>query len=188
MKRFTQYVSYAALLCLLLVPALTLSAQRNRAEQGERERASPEMMSFLGNPAEHMQSIHRILRETGEKIMEQRRALDNVVARVVANERRLNASNVSAADRERIRQENIASFREIETIRERIANIRHESAQQIFRIEQANYQAMIAGIARSRARITQNPAEYWLGTQKLLLSPSEQSVLLPEAEARAFYR
>ena len=185
MKRLHQYALCAALLGLLLIPGFTLSAQRN---QEEREKTSPEKMSFLGNPAAHMQNIHRILRETSGKIMEQRRILDNVVARIVANERRLSAGTLSAADRDKIRQENIASFKEIETIRERIANIRHESAQQVYRIEQANYQTMIADIARSRVRLAQSPAEYWLGIQKLLLSPSELGVLMPEGEARNFYK
>jgi len=166
---------------LLLISSFALSAQK-----GKNNPAAA--LTFFGNPADRMQGINRILRDAGEKIMEQKRMLDDVVARVVANERRLGGGALSAADREKIRQENIAGFTEVEAIREKVARIQHEAGEQVYRIEQAAYQSMTADIAQKRVRLAQNPSEYWLELRKLLFSTSEQSALLPEGEVRAFYR
>jgi hypothetical protein len=162
--------------CLLVLPGITLSAQ-----------ASPDTMTLFGNPAERIQSINRILRETGEKIMEQKRMLDDVLTRIIANERRVTA-NISAEEREKIRRENIANFREIEAIRDRVAQIQYESGQQVFRIEQAFYQSLIADIALRKNQLNQSAAEYWLRARRLLFTPSEQGAMLPENEVRNLYK
>jgi len=165
------------LCCLLILPGIILSAQQT----------SPDTMTLFGNPAERMQSIGRILRETGEKIMEQKRMLDDVLTRIVANERRVTA-NISADEREKIRRENIANFKEIEAIRERVAQIQYESGQQVYRIEQAFYQSLIADITLRKNLLNQGAAEYWLRARKLLFTPSEQGAMLPENEVRNLYK
>jgi len=162
--------------CLLMLPVLALFAQDTKKPS--------DTLTFFGNPGERMQSINRILREAGEKVMEQKRQLDSVVEKIVAGERRLKNESLQAEEREKICQENINFFKEIETIRERIARIQNESSQQIFRLEQTFHMNMTADIARKRARLAQNPAEYWLEIRKLLFSNSEQNTLLTENEAR----
>lgn len=163
--------------CLLVLPGLTLSAQQ----------ASPDTMTLFGSPAERMQNIGRILRETNEKIMEQKRMLDDVLTRIIANERRVTA-NLPAEEREKIRRDNIANFREIEAIRERVAQIQYETGQQVFRIEQAFYQSLVADIALRKNQLNQGAAEYWLRARKLLFTPSEQGSMLPENEVRNLYK
>jgi hypothetical protein len=165
------------LCCLLVLPEITLSAQQ----------ASPDTMTLFGNPAERMQSISRILRETGEKIMEQKRMLDDVLTRIIANERRV-TTNISAEEREKIRRENIASFKEIEAIRERVAQIQYESGEKVWRIEQAFYQSLTADIALRKNQLSQSAVEYWLRARKLLFTPSEQGAMLPENEVRNLYK
>jgi hypothetical protein len=176
------------LACLLVLPGLALSAQDAQGAKRGGNTNPSDKLTLFGNPGERMQIIGRLLREAGEKVMEQKRMLDDVVARIVANERRLKVSSLQAEEREKIRQENIANFREIETIRERVARIQSDTAQQVYTIEQTFHQNMTTDIARKRTRIAQSPAEYWLEIRKLLFSPSEQSSLLPESEARTFYR
>jgi len=173
MRRATLYI---ILCCMLVLPGLRLLAQ-----------ASPDAMTLFGSPAERMKSISSILREASEKITEQKRMLDDVLIRIIANERRVTAS-ISAEEREKIRRENIASFKEIEAIRERAAQIQYEAGQQVFRIEQAFYQALIADIALRKTQLNQGAAEYWLRARKLLFTPSEQGAMLPENEVRNLYK
>ncbi|MDR2733814.1 MAG: hypothetical protein LBC99_04105 [Spirochaetota bacterium] len=174
MKRAIVYI----FCCLLALPVLRLSAQAER---------SPDTMTLFGNPAERMQSIRNLLRETGEKIMEQKRMLDDVLTRIVANERRITA-NLSAEEREKIRRENIANFKEIEAIRERVAQIQYESGQAVYRIEQAFYQSLVADIALRKSQLNQSAVEYWLRARKLLFTPSEQNSMLPDNEVRNLYK
>lgn len=156
---------------------------------GERDvPAIAEELSLLGNPRERMQKINRLLREAGEKVMEQKRMLDDAVARIIANERKMAASTLSTDERLRLRTANVAAFREIEIIRERIARIQFDTAQEVYQIEQTAYQSMINDISQKNTQIEADPLAYWLTVRRLLMTPSELSSNLSENDLKAIYR
>ena len=147
-----------------------------------------EELSLLGNPRARMQKINQLLREAGEKVMEQKRMLDDAVGRIVANERKMAASSLSTSERQKLRLANITAFREIEIIRDRIARIQFNTAQEVYQIEQSAYHAMMADIAQKNAQIGTDPLVYWLAVRKLLMTPSELSSNLSENDLKAIYR
>jgi len=167
---------------LLVVLALPVSAQQRDVP------ANAEELTLLGNPKERMQKINRLLREAGERVLEQKRMLDDAVARIIANERKMAASSLSGEERQKLRTANIAAFREIEIIRERIARIQFDTAQEVYQIEQTAYHSMINDIAQKNAQIGTDPLAYWLAVRRMLLSPSELSSNLSENDLKAIYR
>jgi len=164
--------------------AVILSAGDNRQEAS----APVDQTSILGNPKERMFEINRLLRDAGERVLEQKRMLDDAVARIIAAERRIAGSSLSPAERQNLLAANLAAFREIETIRERIASIQFETARQVFQVEQTYYQSMTADINQKNTLIASDPVGYWIGTRRLLLSPSELRGNLSDSELRAIYK
>lgn len=172
-------IAFLLVLTMVIIP---LHAGKQEAS------TSAEELSLLGNPRERMQKINRLLREAGEKVMEQKRMLDDTVARIITNERKIATSTLSTSERLKLRAANIAAFHEIETIRERIARIQFDTAHAVYQLEQAAYQSMINDISQKNAEININPLAYWLTMRRLLMTPSELSSNLSENDLNSIYR